>query len=62
MKEWRNDNKQYEKDYRKQYYYENKEKILEKQNCLCGGIICKNTLNRHLKTKKHQDFIISRSL
>lgn len=46
---------------KKIYYYNNTDKILKKEKCLCGAIICINNLNRHLNTKKHQDFITLRN-
>ena len=67
-KKYREQNKEKEKEYKKEYrennkekakeYYENnKEKILEKNKekftCSCGVILTKNSLARHLKTKKH---------
>ena len=42
----------------KENYEQNKDKILEKITCICGCIINKESLNRHLKTKKHTDFIL----
>ena len=67
-KEYRENNKEIIKEYRKEYYKNNKEKILEyyennkekileknkeKFTCSCGVILTKNSLSRHLKTKKH---------
>jgi len=48
-KEWCEENKKYSKE----YYENNKEKILEKIPCdLCGSIVRKRSLNRHKKTEK----------
>jgi hypothetical protein len=45
----------------KQYQQENREKILEKKKekitCECGGVTTKNHLSRHIKSKKHQNFL-----
>jgi hypothetical protein len=39
------------------YYENNKEKKAEKIDCSCGGIYRKTAQARHLRTKKHIDFI-----
>ena len=65
-KEWCEDNKEYykqRKEYHKQYnqeYYQNniKEKAKEKITCECGAIITKIHFNRHLKSIKHQGYIV----
>ena len=45
----------------KEYYEKNKEKINEKSKtkitCECGCEICKDCLNRHMKSKKHIDLM-----
>ena len=55
------ENKDKIKDYNKNYYQENKDKVLadmnQKVKCECGALISKCNLNRHLKTKKHQNYI-----
>jgi hypothetical protein len=56
-KEWRENNKEKILTQRTKYYEKNKDKLLEKITCECGCIITKNSLLRHKKTKKHQDFI-----
>ena len=53
------------KDYKKQYYETNKEEIREKQkqpfNCECG-ITCRiDSKPRHFRSKKHLNFIASKS-
>jgi len=45
----------------KKYYDINKKKIRKKIECECGSCLCKCDLNRHFKTKKHQDYIASKS-
>jgi len=61
QKEWFQDNKESVKQHKKQYYQSNKQlikqKANEKNNCECGG--CYTTVNkaRHIKTKKHQNYI-----
>tara|TARA_R110000823_G_C15775121_1_gene484483 strand:+ start:261 stop:830 length:570 start_codon:yes stop_codon:yes gene_type:complete len=55
-------------EYYKKYYYDNKEKIKErkknyreeikkKYTCECGSILSIGKKARHIKTKKHQDYI-----
>jgi hypothetical protein len=39
------------KEKKKEYYEKNKEII----NCECGQTLTKNTIKRHMKTKKHFD-------
>ena len=60
-KKYRDNNKNYYKNYNKNYYQENKDKLLadmnQKVKCECGASISKCNLNRHLKTKKHLDYI-----
>jgi hypothetical protein len=65
------DKRRYEKhkkkilEQKKEYYEKNKKKILEKKKikitCQCGSNICKSDLKRHLKSKKHINFINSNS-
>jgi hypothetical protein len=50
-----------QKKYNDAFYKKNKDKILEKITCdLCKGSYCKNGYNNHIKTKKHQNFIINK--
>ena len=57
------DNIDYFKNRNKKYRESNKEKILlqnkQKFNCNCGGKYTYSSKARHLKSKKHQSFIIS---
>ena len=54
---------EYQKEYCKEYREANKETILQKNKekitCECGSIICIGEKSRHLKSKKHQDYINS---
>lgn len=53
--------KEYQNEYSKQYYHEHKEEIKEKLNqkydCACGGKYTYTHKARHLKTKKHTDYL-----
>lgn len=55
--------KEYEKEYKKENHILNKELFSqqkkEKYTCDCGSIIRIADKSRHLKTKKHQDYINS---
>ena len=42
------------------YREENKEKILEKFECQCGGKYTYKNKSRHLKTPKHQSYLSSK--
>tara|TARA_R110002167_G_scaffold41862_1_gene127731 strand:+ start:136 stop:639 length:504 start_codon:yes stop_codon:yes gene_type:complete len=52
--------KEYEKEHKKEHYELNKKTINEKRNekmtCKCGAIVRKDTIKRHEKTLKHQQF------
>lgn len=52
-------------DYNKQYYQTNREKVLEKGkervNCGCGSELRKPDLARHLRSKKHQEWLTTQS-
>jgi hypothetical protein len=71
-KEYREKNQEYQKEYEKEYYEKNKEhikekikeyrennkeKLNEKLNCECGGKFNNSNKSRHLKSKKHLNFI-----
>ena len=56
-KEYYDENKEHKKAQSKQYYDEHKEHINAKHNCDCGGRYTNVYKPRHLKTKKHQDYI-----
>ena len=57
MKEYREQNKEQFKDYMKEYYDEYKDKINEKIECECGGKYTFCHKSRHLKSKKHLDYL-----
>ena len=67
-KQWRDDNKDKIKIYRdinkeknkensRQYRVNNKEKIKQKFQCECGSNIRRSDKARHLKTKKHREYM-----
>jgi hypothetical protein len=60
-KEYRDTHKEERKKVKKEYYDNNKEEInikrSQKINCECGSIYRITDKARHIKTKKHQDFI-----
>ena len=45
------------KDYNVQYYVNNKDKFTQKHNCECGGKYTYQNKARHMKSKKHRDYI-----
>ena len=57
-----NENKEIIKQRTREYREKNKEKIKEKEKekitCECGLEITKKALSRHIKTKKHKDYIL----
>jgi hypothetical protein len=70
--EYKKDNKDKIKEQSKKYHEANRDKILEKQKkyreankeklkekitCDCGSEVVKSTIQRHKRTKKHQNFI-----
>ena len=60
-KEYREANKDKKKEYLKEYYFDNKEKINIKRNqkidCECGGKYARQHKARHFKSQKHQEFV-----
>ena len=56
-KQYYDENKEHKKAQSKQYYDEHKEEITAKHNCDCGGIYSMVHKARHMKSKKHQDYI-----
>ena len=57
QKQYGENNKDKISENKKIYYVNNREKKLEKYACECGAIFCISCKSRHLKTKKHQEFI-----
>jgi predicted GIY-YIG superfamily endonuclease len=49
--------KDYFKEYKKKWKEDNKEKLNQKFDCECGGKYTNCHKSRHLKSKKHQNFI-----
>lgn len=45
------------KDYNKEYWKDNNEKINKKITCECGCFVVKRNMNQHLKTDKHKKLI-----
>ncbi len=69
-KEYRDENKEYQKKYQKEYYKENKEyknkmckihyeNTKQEINCDCGKILLKKNFKTHLLSAKHQDYLSS---
>ena len=60
-KEYQKNNKENIKTYKKEYYEKNKEKIAVKNKetiiCECGIKITKGKINRHLKSKRHEQLL-----
>ena len=61
-KEYRQINKEKIKIQKQEKYNKNKEKLLEKFNCNCGGKYIFNHKLRHIKSKKHQDYLTKLSI
>jgi len=68
IKEYNEANKDKQKEYRKEYYKKNKEVIIQcskqyykdhkqQYTCVCGSIVRMYDKSRHVKAKKHQQFI-----
>jgi hypothetical protein len=45
--------------HKKKYYENNNKKIKEEITCGCGCILNKSSLSKHLKTKKHQEYLLN---
>ncbi len=65
QKKYNNKNIEKKKEYKKQYYIKNKDRLLDKFKeyrkikivCLCGSDIRRCQFKRHLSSKKHKEFI-----
>ena len=62
-KQYHIDNREQILEQRKQYYEDNREQILkhknQKNDCHCGAIYTQSHKARHMKTKKHQAYVLS---
>lgn len=56
-KKYYKDNKEKIKEKLKEYYKNNKERLNEPYVCACGNTITKKEKSRHMKSKKHLNFI-----
>ena len=48
-----------DKEYNNKYYINNKSSLLNKIKCSCGGTYNSLSRTNHLKTKKHNKFIVA---
>ena len=48
-------------EYKKTYYFNNKEKLLSSIACHCGGHYCTYSKSKHMKSQKHTNFIAKQS-
>lgn len=56
------ENKESIKEYKSQYYLDNKERLTKKYQCECGGCYSHANKSIHLKTKKHQQYCLVANL
>ena len=65
MKEYYKTNKDNILEHVKEYYESNKDKIKQhqqvKNDCICGNTYTNSHKKRHLKTQKHQDYLLNSS-
>ena len=61
-KEWYEQNKEIIKEKSKEWYEQNKEKINRKYICECGSECFFRSRNKHMKSKKHINFIENKNL
>ena len=63
-KVWSENNKCKLDEYKKEWYENNKKRLLErakeKFECECGSILTRQCKARHLKSKKHQDYLLNK--
>lgn len=63
MKDYYETNRDKCREKMKDYYETNKTEILEKSRekvtCICGSVVCKSSMSKHCKTKKHQSYLES---
>jgi hypothetical protein len=67
QKEYRETHKEYYKEHSKEYYETHKEELHNKKNTkmvcdVCGVEHSYGNKSRHLKSKKHQDYIINKTI
>ena len=55
--EWTQDNPNYQKDYQKYYYTNNKDKFSVKNICSCGGKYTHGNESHHNKSTKHLSYL-----
>jgi hypothetical protein len=53
------ENREHIREYSKIYREENREQIKLKIDCECGSIVRKADIARHMKTNKHQSYVLS---
>lgn len=54
---YRQEHKEHINEYKNKYYYDNRDKYLQKVNCLCGSNYCISSKSNHLKTIKHRQLV-----
>ena len=59
-KQYRIDNRDKLQEYYKQYCIENKDKLHEKLSCECGIQFSYSCKSNHIKSKRHQKYILSK--
>ena len=52
---YRNENGDKCREYNREYWHKNKEELCKKIQCECGELSTKSSLNRHRKSKKHNE-------
>lgn len=69
VKQYYNDHEQYYVEHReninkyhKQYYNEHKDRLNEKQYCVCGGSYNLTNKSKHMKTSKHIEYVKSETI
>ena len=51
------DRKAYDKEYNRKYYLEHRDYWFKRHTCVCGVVYDTSHKWRHMKTKKHQEFM-----
>jgi len=60
-KQYREANREQISEHKKQWYEAKREQLLEKHDCPCGGKYVRCSKARHERSKKHQEYLSSRS-